>query len=101
MTPWKRLRHAFKWIAKVCFILCPPAPNLIIRKVAFHPPKHCQYYFLIGGEVSNSLTNSYQMIVKQMNTIDDGIKKRNNAYCKIFNEKASLIMRKITRWYSQ
>uniref|UniRef100_A0A8R1XLD0 Hydrolase_4 domain-containing protein n=1 Tax=Onchocerca volvulus TaxID=6282 RepID=A0A8R1XLD0_ONCVO len=50
MTPWKRLRHAFKWIAKVCFILCPPAPNLIIRKVAFHPPKHCQYYFLIGGE---------------------------------------------------
>ncbi|KAL3994446.1 Alpha/beta hydrolase family protein [Acanthocheilonema viteae] len=48
MTGWKGLFHAFKWTSKMCYILCPPLPNLVIRKAAFHPPKHCHYYFLIG-----------------------------------------------------
>ncbi|CAG9537192.1 unnamed protein product [Cercopithifilaria johnstoni] len=48
MTRWKRLFYTFKWTTKVCYILCPPLPNLMIRKAAFHPPKHCHYYFLIG-----------------------------------------------------
>uniref|UniRef100_A0A915PP01 AB hydrolase-1 domain-containing protein n=1 Tax=Setaria digitata TaxID=48799 RepID=A0A915PP01_9BILA len=50
VTLWRRLLKAFKWIAKVCYILCPPVPKLMIRKAAFHPPKHCHYYFLIGGQ---------------------------------------------------
>ncbi|EFO25370.1 hypothetical protein LOAG_03118 [Loa loa] len=50
MTTWKRLLHSFMWTIKVCYILCPPIPSLLIRKAAFHPPKHCHYYFLIGGK---------------------------------------------------
>ncbi|VDN05034.1 unnamed protein product [Thelazia callipaeda] len=50
ISGWKRVIDVFKWTAKVCYILCPPVPNLIIRKAAFHPPKHCHYYFLIGDE---------------------------------------------------
>ncbi|MCP9261695.1 Abhydrolase domain-containing protein [Dirofilaria immitis] len=53
MTSWKRLFHAFKLTTKVCYILCPPVPNLMIRKAAFHPPKHCHYYFLIGGRANS------------------------------------------------
>lgn len=49
-TSCKKLLCIFKWTAKACYILCPPLPNLMIRKAAFHPPKHCHYYFLIGGE---------------------------------------------------
>uniref|UniRef100_A0AC34RFS7 Uncharacterized protein n=1 Tax=Panagrolaimus sp. JU765 TaxID=591449 RepID=A0AC34RFS7_9BILA len=29
--------------------MCPPIPNKIISKAAFHPPKRGKYYFLIGG----------------------------------------------------
>lgn len=52
-TGWKKLFYLIKWTTKMCYILCPPLPNLMIRKAAFHPPKHCHYYFLIGEKVSN------------------------------------------------
>uniref|UniRef100_A0A0R3RJY1 Secreted protein n=1 Tax=Elaeophora elaphi TaxID=1147741 RepID=A0A0R3RJY1_9BILA len=52
MSGWKRLFHTFKWTTIVCYILCPPLPNLMMRKAAFHPPKHCHYYFLIGEKAN-------------------------------------------------
>ncbi|EJW82464.1 hypothetical protein WUBG_06627, partial [Wuchereria bancrofti] len=53
VTVWRRLLDTLKWTTKVCYVLCPPIPSLMIRKAAFHPPKHCHYYFLIGGKADN------------------------------------------------
>ncbi|VDN82322.1 unnamed protein product [Brugia pahangi] len=53
ITAWRRLLDTLKWTIKVCYVLCPPVPSLMIQKAAFHPPKHCHYYFLIGGKANN------------------------------------------------
>ncbi|CAD5209036.1 unnamed protein product [Bursaphelenchus okinawaensis] len=47
----------------ICYVVTPPIPSLVTKKVAFHPPKGANYYFVIkkgdGEEIVTSAKFAY------------------------------------------
>ncbi|CAD5213524.1 unnamed protein product [Bursaphelenchus xylophilus] len=60
-TRWRRFKNgckrglfaALQYAAScciICYVVTPPIPALVTKKIAFHPPRGCGYYFVVKDE---------------------------------------------------
>lgn len=63
-----------KGIAMCCYVLCPPIPSVITRKLAFHPPKKGNYSVIVEDEPDEKISNAEKVSENKMKYII-----RNNA----------------------
>ncbi|KAF8385220.1 hypothetical protein PRIPAC_74362 [Pristionchus pacificus] len=60
---WTKIVNVLKAMGTVCSVTCPPMPNRIVRKVAFHPPPKNSGYRLQLDSEQHRFTESAKEVV--------------------------------------
>ncbi|GMR58281.1 hypothetical protein PMAYCL1PPCAC_28476, partial [Pristionchus mayeri] len=64
-SAWTNVVNIFKAIGTVCSVTCPPMPNRIVRKVAFHPPpKNSGYRLQLDSEQHRYVNSAKEVVGK-------------------------------------
>ncbi|KAK5965298.1 hypothetical protein GCK32_002038 [Trichostrongylus colubriformis] len=56
------LLEVLKGFMLCCYILCPPLPDRIVRKLAFHPPKKGSYSAVLKDSPDVHVTNASELV---------------------------------------